>query len=86
MDHKTLISALGGPHRLHDLLLQHGVAVEQVTVRSWALPGRSIPAKYWLHVKTIADEIGVEASFEDMAKAIASPLDDETAQPEQEAA
>lgn len=71
MDHKDLIDALGGPHKLQVLLSERGVVIEQVTARSWTLAGKTIPAKYWLHVKAIADTLGVPVSFEQLATSVA---------------
>lgn len=47
------------------------VSVKPVTVRSWALPGRSIPAKYWTPIVEIARERGVPASYDDLAASVA---------------
>lgn len=70
--HKDIIAALGGPHKLHALLALRGVSVAKVTARSWALPGRTIPAKYWADVKAIADANAVPVSIDDLAAGAAT--------------
>ncbi|KRB94442.1 hypothetical protein ASE22_00375 [Sphingomonas sp. Root720] len=49
------------------------VDVADVTVRSWTLRGRSIPAKYWVHIAAIASEQGKSISFERLAQNAAAP-------------
>lgn len=81
MDHQKLIADLGGPHELQGQLAARGVGLKQVTVRAWALEGRQIPAKYWTHVKAIADDRDVPVTFAGLARAVATP-----STPEQDAA
>lgn len=71
MDHKSLIEQLGGPHALHADLETRGVKLERVSVRAWALTDRAIPAKYWVHIKEIAEAKGVEVSMDDLARPVA---------------
>lgn len=72
MDHKELIAKLGGPHAVRDKLESRGVTLLPVTVRAWALTERAIPAKYWAHLKDIADAEGVDVSMEDLARPVAA--------------
>lgn len=72
MDHIAIIKSLGGAKALSDDLAARGVPVAPVTVRSWKLAGRMIPAKYWTHVAAIAAEKGVEVSFENLAQQAAA--------------
>ena len=53
-------------------LRERGLKVEDVTVRSWNLPGRTIPAKYWVHIAEIAKAEGHTFSFEQQAQAAAA--------------
>lgn len=71
MDHIATIKALGGAKALADALRSRGVTVADVTVRSWSLSGRVIPAKYWAHIAAIGAECGQEVSFEALAAAAA---------------
>lgn len=71
MDHIATIKALGGAKALADALRSRGVTVADVTVRSWSLSGRVIPAKYWSHIAAIGNELGHEVSFEALAAAAA---------------
>lgn len=73
MDHGNLIRQLGGAKVLADDLRARGVAVKDVTVRSWCLAGRTIPDGYWLHVKAVADAKGVPCTFEALAQSVALP-------------
>lgn len=75
MDHQTLIAKLGGPHALRDMLEARGVKLTNVAVRAWALGkehGRTIPAKYWVHVVAIAQAAGIPVTVDDLAKAVAA--------------
>lgn len=71
INHHKLIGDLGGPHALGDALRNRGIDVKNVTVRSWTLPGRVIPAKYWLHILAIAGERSVPCSVDDLVTAAA---------------
>jgi hypothetical protein len=71
MDHIATIKALGGAKALADALRSRGVTVADVTVRSWSLSGRVIPAKYWAHIAAIGTERGHKVSFEALAAAAA---------------
>lgn len=72
MNHETIIKALGGAHSLGEALRSRGVLVADVTVRSWTLANRMIPAKYWHHIAEIARESGQQVSFEALAEAAAA--------------
>lgn len=72
MDHHKIIQDLGGAKALADELRARNVAVEDVTVRSWTLTGRTIPAKYWAHIADIAKGKGLKVSFEGLARAVAA--------------
>lgn len=72
MDHIAIIDKLGGPKVLASEMTGRGVRVEPVTVRSWRLKGRMIPAKYWAHIAEIAAEKGVAVSFGSLAEAVAA--------------
>jgi hypothetical protein len=72
MNQIDLVKALGGAKCLADTLRSRGVIVADVTVRSWTLSGRQIPAKYWSHIVTIAREAGHEVSFEALAQSVAA--------------
>jgi len=72
MEKPHLIGTLGGAKAVGENLRARGVDVKDVTVRSWTLPGRSIPAKYWVHVAEIARERGVPFSFEAVAQQVAA--------------
>lgn len=72
MKHSTIIKALGGAKVVADELRLRGVAVADVTVRSWTLAGRTIPAKYWVHIAAIAQDRGERVSFEALARAAAA--------------
>jgi len=72
MTQHDLIKAIGGAKHLAEKLRGRGVFVADVTVRSWTLAGRSIPAKYWSHVVAIAGETGVPVSFEALARQVAA--------------
>lgn len=71
MDHIATIKALGGAKAVADALRARGVAVADVTVRSWTLSGRTIPGKYWAHIAAVAAEKGQHVSFEALAAAAA---------------
>lgn len=71
MDHKQLLIDLGGPHAVHAALVAKGINLTPVSVRAWALPGRTIPAKYWAHIADLASDKGVNVSFEDLAESVA---------------
>jgi hypothetical protein len=70
MDHKTLLDDLGGPHAVHTALVAKGVDVKPVTVRAWALPGRTIPAKYWVPIVEIARDKDVAITFQGLAESV----------------
>lgn len=59
-----------------DWLRSREVEVKDVTVRSWCADGRTIPDRYWVHVKSLADEKGVACSFEALAHSVAVGLID----------
>lgn len=59
---------LGGAKAVADELRSRGVPVADVTVRSWTLSGRTIPAKYWIHIAAIGAQRGKVVSFEDLAR------------------
>jgi len=68
MNHIDIIKSLGGAKKLSDELTKRGVPVAPVTVRSWTLSGRMIPAKYWAHIAKIGADAGVPVSFETLAQ------------------
>ena len=72
MDHKALLTDLGGPHAVHaELVKRPGLAeLKPVTVRAWALTDRAIPAKYWAVLAEIAQSKGKQVSFEDLANSV----------------
>jgi hypothetical protein len=72
MDHTAIIKALGGAKAVSDELAARGVMVAPVTVRSWSLAGRMIPAKYWSHIAAIASDRMIEVSFAALAEAAAA--------------
>jgi hypothetical protein len=72
MEKQHLIDRLGGAKAVGDTLRGSGVEVKDVTVRSWTLAGRTIPAKYWVHVADIAKAKGVPLSFEALAQQVAA--------------
>lgn len=72
MDHVAIIKNLGGAKALAQALSARGVPVAPVTVRSWTLAGRMIPAKYWSHVAAIAQDHGLTVSFAALAEAAAA--------------
>lgn len=71
MDHGNFIRELGGGATVGSWLRSRGIDVQDVTVRSWCLGGRTIPDGYWSHLKEMADEKGVACSFEDLAHSVA---------------
>lgn len=82
MKHSDLLRALGGAKSVGDALRAKGVIVADVTVRSWLLVGRTIPAKYWSHIVSIANEAGHGASLESLAEAVAASTGTEPASSE----
>lgn len=72
MEHSDTIDTLGGAKAVGDALRGRGVPVADVTVRSWSLKGRTIPAKYWAHIAAIARDQGKAVSFETLAQAVAA--------------
>lgn len=68
MNHIDIIKSLGGAKVLSDELTKRGVPVAPVTVRSWMLAGRMIPAKYWAHIAKIGEDAGVPVPFETLAQ------------------
>jgi len=71
MSEQTIIQRLGGAKEVGDRLRDRGVKVEDVTVRSWTLAGRAVPARYWTHIVAIAASKQVRLSIEAMAEAAA---------------
>lgn len=71
MTEQGIIKQLGAAN-IGRKLRDRGLKVEDVTVRSWNLPGRTIPAKYWLHIAEIAREAGFPFSVEQFARAAAA--------------
>ncbi|MAK87182.1 MAG: hypothetical protein CMK96_09650 [Pseudomonas sp.] len=72
MDHKDILTSLGGPHAVQSELSQRGVEVKPVTVRAWALEGRAIPAKYWVPLVAIAKDKGLSLSFDQLAQSVSA--------------
>lgn len=72
MDHANTIKALGGAKAVAEALRARGIPVADVTVRSWTLRGRTIPAKYWSHIASVATATGKSVSFETLAQAVAA--------------
>lgn len=72
MNHIDIIKGLGGAKVVADALRERGVIVADVTVRSWTLNGRTIPAKYWTHIAAIARDKGLSVSFEALAEQAAA--------------
>jgi hypothetical protein len=72
MSDQSIIHRLGGAKVVGDKLRDRGVKVEDVTVRSWTLDGRTVPARYWAHIVAIAAEAGVAISLETLAQAVAA--------------
>jgi hypothetical protein len=70
MDHKNLLKDLGGEHAVHAALVAKGINITPVAVRAWALGPRAIPAKYWGHIKDIANAKGIEVSMDDLAESV----------------
>ena len=60
------IDRLGGAKVVGGALRGRGVVVADVTVRSWTLSGRSVPAKYWTHLVAISDGA---VTYEELAAA-----------------
>ena len=71
MAEQGIIKQLGAA-QLGRQLRSRGLKVADVTVRSWNLPGRTIPAKYWVHIAEIAQETGHPLSVEQLARAAAA--------------
>lgn len=71
-----IIRRLGGAKVVGDALRARGVRIEDVTVRSWTLAGRNIPARYWIHIKAIAQANGESFSIEDAANQAAADVFD----------
>jgi len=67
-----IIKELGGAKVVADALRARGVVVADVTVRSWTLAGRSIPAKYWTHFIAIAADAGIAVPLEMLAEQAAA--------------
>lgn len=67
-----MIRGLGGAKALADALRTRGVCIADVTVRSWTLAGRCVPAKYWAHIAAIGREHGIAISFEALAESAAA--------------
>lgn len=72
MSQTETIRALGGAKKVAEALRSRGVTVADVTVRSWTLAGRSIPAKYWAHIAAVASERGTHVSYEALAEQAAA--------------
>jgi hypothetical protein len=72
MKKQHLIDRLGGAKAVGDALRDRGVDVKDVTVRSWTLANRTIPAKYWVHVAEIANTRGEPLSIEALAQQVAA--------------
>lgn len=70
MDHKQLLKDLGGEHAVHAALASEGFPLKPVTVRAWALGERAIPAKYWAHIKRLADQRDVAVTFAQLAESV----------------
>lgn len=77
MAHPNITDQLGGAKAVADALRARGVIVADVTVRSWTLAGRTVPAKYWTHLVAIGASVNVAVSFEQLAQAAAqrAPMD-----------
>ena len=73
MDTPNIIHELGGAKAVADAMRAREVDVADVTVRSWTLKGRTIPAKYWVHIAAIAAEQGKTISYERLAQHAAAP-------------
>lgn len=71
-----IIRKLGGAKVVGDALRARGVRIEDVTVRSWTLAGRNIPARYWVHIQAIAQANGQSFSIEDAANQAAADVFD----------
>lgn len=71
LNHGTLIRDLGGGSTVGAWLRDRGIDVQDVTVRSWCLNGRTIPDGYWIHIKALADERSIPCSFEALAESVA---------------
>lgn len=72
MDTPHIIHELGGAKCVAKAMRARSVDVADVTVRSWTLKGRSIPAKYWVHIAAIGAEQGKEVSYERLAQQAAA--------------
>ena len=72
METPNIIHELGGAKCVAEAMRARSVDVADVTVRSWTLKGRTIPAKYWAHIAAIASEQGKEISLERLAEQVAA--------------
>ena len=72
MDTPNIIHELGGAKVVADAIRARSVDVADVTVRSWPLRGRTIPAKYWIHIAAIAKAKGKRISLEQLAEQAAA--------------
>lgn len=72
MSRNDTIKALGGAKAVGEALRSRGIVIADVTVRSWTLSGRSIPAKYWAHIAAIAGDRGLSVSYEALAEQAAA--------------
>lgn len=72
MVHVAIIKSLGGAKAVSEDMARLGIPVAPVTVRSWSLNGRMIPAKYWAHIAAISKDKQVNVSFEALAQAAAA--------------
>jgi len=70
--HQETIRAMGGAKAVGDALRARGLQIEDVTVRSWTLANRTIPARYWVHIQAIAEQLGIPFSIEAAARAVAA--------------
>ena len=72
MHHKAILKALGGAHAVHAALTARGVTISPVAVRAWSLSGRTIPAKYWNHIREIGRASSVDISIDELADAVSA--------------
>lgn len=71
MNHAKFIKDLGGGAAVGRWLRAKGIAVQDVTVRSWCGEGRFIPDGYWIHLREMADERGIFCTIEALARSVA---------------